>query len=267
MPENMESPERYSSPSRPSNSGEPEEFLVNPDHHTQARQLQKSAVAITGRYWSQKMGRHVNHDSLNEKGLFKILEEAKSVWRYLEQPFHIPFVGESGNLREYTADALVIFEPPPAQPWRIAPIMLEVKPASKLPQWLGENEDRVLAATCFAKANGMIFRVVTDEEILDNKQGLISWIESQPVLPIDIRLFLPILHVVAKSNGIMFRDLLRQFKTSGFPSLEIADTVGMLLREGYLSTWPRREGVLKAVLKLRVPASYLGQSVLARANR
>lgn len=155
---------------------------INLVRHTPSRKIPRSAVAITGRCWSHKMNRPVQHESLLEKKLFQVIESVPSILSYLEQPFPIPYIGSDGKPHIYTADVLVVPEPPSSQPWRFAPLLLEVKPADRLIKWAQKHEDLVMAASAFAKKLGMQYRIVTDEEIVKRKEDLIAWLCSQPKL-------------------------------------------------------------------------------------
>jgi hypothetical protein len=230
---------------------------INPERHIPSRKIPRSAAAITGRCWSEKMKRHVQHESLLEKNLFQVVESIPSIVSYLEQPFPIRYIGADGKPHIYTADLLVVPEPPSSQPWRVAPILLEVKPADKLFRWVQKHEDLVMAASAFAKKLGMQYRIVTDEEIVKRKGDLIQWLCSQPALLIQDRLHLPILRVVATYPGIPFQELMRRFELRGFSRVEFINTVYTLIREGYVRLESRDGKLPGSTLRLKVPAHYL----------
>jgi hypothetical protein len=240
--------------------------VFDPEHHIPVRKVPKSAAAITGFYWSKKMRRHVGHESLLEKRLFQVLEESDGIWRYLEQPFRIPVVGENGALQQYTPDLLVVFVPPPNSLRRIEPLLIEVKPATKVAHWVQKNGAKVLAAAGFARRCGMNFRVVTDQEIVDRRSLLIQWLEERPLLCAEDPIRLEILRMIAKGPGMTFLELLRRLEMQGCSRFEVSDRVGALLREGYLR-WDRGCGTLADILRLRnsvqfyLPPSFDRQSM------
>lgn len=109
---------------------------------------------VRGRFFSQKVGRFVNYESLNEKYLFKVLETSPYVESYCEQPLEIEYSFD-GDLGKYTPDVLATHID--QSKW-----LYEAKPQEELDKKDPRLSAKLQSAAEFCDAHGWKFVVVTE---------------------------------------------------------------------------------------------------------
>lgn len=113
---------------------------------------------ISGRFFSEKIGREVMFESGMERHFFRRIERMRSVRWYTEQPMGIPYrCSKTGATRNYYPDALLVLEDGRA-------VAVEVKPVIHMP--LVNNLDKFAAARPLLSKAGIHFLVTSGHEAL-----------------------------------------------------------------------------------------------------
>ena len=146
---------------------------------TPVRRIRPSSRSITGKRPSQKTQTIQRFESTLERDYITLLEFDPTIEDYGMQPVTIPYVHE-GKACRYTPDALVYYKPEAGK----KPLLVEIKYAAELQEKKDYLEPKFNAATAYACANGLEFRVFTEVDIrtcyLRNIKFL-SWYHHGPV--------------------------------------------------------------------------------------
>jgi len=122
-----------------------------------ARSIPKNNRSLTGRVSFGGADESQPFESSLERDLLQVVSFDQEVTRALSQPVKIDFEGG----RHYYPDLLVEYE-------NFKPVLFEVKFRQELKDSWDVLKPKFKAAIAFARERGMIFRVITEQEIRGN---------------------------------------------------------------------------------------------------
>jgi len=147
-----------------------------------ARTIGKSAVTLTGQFYSSKNRRVVAFESPVERDLLLLLEFDPRVSRYEEQPLRIPWTDAQHRPHHFTPDALAYFGEPLSQTGDASPRLFEAKTIKQLRKHGREFAASFRAARHFAREQAWRFSVIFDRDLrsplVDNVRFLQRYLQS-----------------------------------------------------------------------------------------
>lgn len=129
-----------------------------------AREISFKSSSLSGQICSKKLNKPIQFESSLEKDFIYLLEFDRAVGKYLEQPLEIHFKDSKGINRKYTPDFLVNYK----DKFRKDEV-IEIKYEIELQNKKKEFEEKFEAARKFCIKNDMVFRVISDTYIRNDK--------------------------------------------------------------------------------------------------
>lgn len=133
------------------------------------REISFKSSSLSGQICSKKLNKSVQFESSLEKDFIYLIEFDRKVNSYLEQPLEIPYVDSDGKSRKYTPDFLVNYH----DKFRKDEI-IEVKYESELLKKNNEFKEKFESARKYCIANDLVFRVIDDTYIREEKHILLK---------------------------------------------------------------------------------------------
>ena len=150
------------------------------------RRLKKSFISVTGLFFSQKLGRLVQFDSILERDFTLLLDMHPAVRWFEEQPLRIRWLDGAGGEQSYVPDfRLDFFQEIKFLGKRVQTHWLvETKYRSDLAENWGQLRPKLRAGVAEARRQCGAFHVITELEIrgpaLANAQFLRKFLNSSP---------------------------------------------------------------------------------------
>jgi len=124
--------------------------------------------SVSGHYPFRNQ-KSISFESTLEKDLITYFDFNMSVDDICEQPLTIEYINSSNKKVKYTPDFLITFKHKESNKrgdkLLIKPLLIEVKPSSKLKKEWNKYRERFKIATKYAKQNDMIFKIFTEDRI------------------------------------------------------------------------------------------------------
>jgi hypothetical protein len=133
------------------------------------REISFKSSSLSGQICSKKLNKSIQFESSLEKDFIYLIEFDIKVCSYLEQPIEISYIDSSGKNRKYTPDFLVNYH----DKFRKDEI-IEIKYESELIEKKDELEAKFESARKYCIANDLVFRVISDTYIRDEKHILLK---------------------------------------------------------------------------------------------
>jgi TnsA endonuclease-like protein len=136
------------------------------------RRLKKSHKNVTGLFYSRKLGRHVQFDSMLERDFILLLDTHPVVLNFSEQPFHICWFDHNGEPQSYCPDFEVTFGPgiflgrQVHRPW-----IVETKYRNDLAESWTSLRPKIQAGFANALERGATFHLITEEFLQSNEMN------------------------------------------------------------------------------------------------
>jgi hypothetical protein len=133
------------------------------------REIGFKTSSLSGQICSKKLDKSIQFESSLEKDFIYLIEFDRKVSSYLEQPIVIPYIDSKGKNRKYIPDFVVNYY----DKFRKDEI-IEIKYESELLQKKEELEEKFESARKYCINNDLVFRVITDAYIRDEKHILLK---------------------------------------------------------------------------------------------
>ena len=133
------------------------------------REISFKSSSLSGQICSKKLSRSIQFESSLEKDFIYLIEFDIKVCSYLEQPIEIPYIDSQGKNRKYTPDFLINYH----DKFRKDEI-IEIKYESELLEKKDELEEKFESARKYCINNDLVFRVISDAYIRDEKHILLK---------------------------------------------------------------------------------------------
>lgn len=133
------------------------------------REISFKSSSLSGQICSKKLNKSIQFESSLEKDFIYLIEFDTKVSSYLEQPIEIAYIDSKGKNRKYTPDFLVNYH----DKFRKDEI-IEIKYKSELEEKKDELEEKFESARKYCISNDLVFRVISDTYIRDEKHILLT---------------------------------------------------------------------------------------------
>lgn len=133
------------------------------------REIGFKASSLSGQICSTKINKPIQFESSLERDFIYLIEFDRKVSFYLEQPLEITYRDSTGQNRKYTPDFLITYH----DKFKKSEI-IEIKYESELEEKREELEVKFDFARKYCIDNDLVFRVISDKYIRDEKHVLLK---------------------------------------------------------------------------------------------